>query len=122
MPRGRYYGEGWMSKGVGIPKKCNTNRGNPWGEGEGSKGGHGGAEEVPKGMPWGALKGGMPRWTCSGESQGGQGEGAKGDFPGGPKGVMTRGLPSGRARGYDGGTSKGGMLREAKEGKEVFCL
>ena len=53
MPRERYYGVGWMSKGVGIPKKCNTNRGNPWGEGEGSKGGHGGAEEVPKGMPWG---------------------------------------------------------------------
>ena len=27
MPKGRYYGVGWMSKGVGIPKKCNTNGG-----------------------------------------------------------------------------------------------
>ena len=74
------------------------------GKGERSKGGQGGAKEVPRrcqkechgenNMGRVALKGGMPRWTCSGESQGGQGEGAKGrnakgDFPGGPKGVMA---------------------------------
>ena len=69
--------------------------------GKGSKGGHGGAKEVPRrcqkechgenNMGRGALKGGMPRWTCSGESQGGQGDGAKGRMPRG----IFQGVPRG---------------------------
>ena len=86
-----------MSKGVRIPKKCNTNRGNPWGRGRGAKVGMGVPRRCQKechgenNMGRGALKGGNPqvdmlrgksRWARGGR----QGKKCQGGFSRGSQG------------------------------------
>ena len=90
-----------MSKGVGIPKKCNTNRGNPWGRGRGAKVGMG----VPRRYQGGAKRNAMGKTISGGEPQ-------KGECPGG----HAQGKPRWARGGRQGKKCQGGFSRGSQGG------